>query len=318
MKALSIEQIQTVIAERIPKGIIAPAHDEFGHHYMYVPTGQVFDSVTTQMQGVLDNPHLKVWAARLAVDYIVDSVQRDRTILDRDTDELKTAAVMVHKDTFEDAGGIGTVGHGAVENYLLKWMQTGIRPENFEKFISGQDSREWAILRSALAFMDDFYFLPVASELLVCNIKDNYAGTLDCLGFIIIPEYKCTSESGKHSFLWSASSRDWRKKQCIHCRYIGTYKFAMIDWKTSNAIQHKPAYYAQVSAYNKALQIMTGLKTDILVIVRLDKKQAKYEILQVLNEKTCYQAFKDMKKISAWLKIKHTDTIIKKEIIKIL
>lgn len=318
---LTIEGIQEVIKEKIPEGLIVSAHDDLGHHYRHTPTGQIFDSVTTQMQGVIDDSHLKVWAARLAVEHMDNSLTfnpemlKDRNIME----QLKDASIMKHRDTFEDAGGIGTVGHGAVEEYSIDWINTKIQPKEVEKFISGKDAREWAILRSAIEFFNDYYFLPIASELLVCNLKDKYAGTLDCLGFVIIPEKRCTKENGRHDF-WNESSKDWRKKICYTCGLKAKYKFALIDYKTSNSIQKKPKYCAQVSAYAKAFTSMTGLKPEILIIVRIDKKQAKYETLKVSDPADCYKAFLDMKKVNIWLNSKsdHGESIIKKEIIKII
>lgn len=152
MKAVTIENIQAVIAEKIPEGLIVPAHDEFGHHYKHTPTGMVFDSVTTQMSGVIDNPHLKVWAARLAVEHMANQLTFNSDILKEPARlvQLQEAAIMVHRDTFEDAGGIGTFGHGSVEEYSLEWIKTKSQPHEIDKFITGKDSREWAILRSAI------------------------------------------------------------------------------------------------------------------------------------------------------------------------
>jgi hypothetical protein len=299
---LTPEQIRAVIKEKIPEGLIVPAHDEMGHHYRHTGTGIVFDSVTTQMSGVIDNPHLKVWASRLAVEHfsgqisISPEIMKDMTRLV----QLKEASIMMHRDTFEDAGGIGTVGHSAVEKFLLEWMDTGVQPTELERFISGQDAREWAILRSAVEFANDYYLIPVASELLICNLKDKYAGTLDGLGFVIIPHKKCSD--GKHHEFMSASSTDWRKKVCSKCGYKATYQLALLDWKSSNSIK-KVQYAAQVSAYSKGLRSMVGnaFKTDILLIVRLDKSQAKYEVLQVANENDAYKAFLMMTKISRWI-----------------
>jgi len=299
---LTPQDIQAVIKEKIPEGLIVPAHDEFGHHYRHTPTGVVFDSVTTQMSGVLDNPHLKVWASRLAVEHFSGQISMDVTILNDMTRlvQLKESSIMMHRDTFEDAGGIGTVGHSAVEKFLLEWMDKGIQPQELDKFISGEDAREWAILRSAVEFANDYYLIPVASELLICNLKDKYAGTLDGLGFVIVPHKKC-NDGKRHDFM-NASSSDWRKKICSKCSYKGTYQLALLDWKSSNSIK-KIQYAAQVSAYSKGLKSMVGkaFKTDILLIVRLDKSQAKYEVLQVADENQAYKAFLLMTKVSHWI-----------------
>lgn len=325
---LTVAEIQQVIREKIPEGLLVPQHDDLGHHYKHVPSGIVFDSVTTQMKGVVDNPNLKVWASRLAVEHLANTLTFNPDMLKDQAAlaKLQEESIMQHRDTFEDAGGIGTIGHESVEKYTLDWMKTGNQPKDLEKFISGQDSREWAILRSAIEFFNDFYFIPVASELLICNLKDKYAGTLDCLGFIILlPENmrKCPNQQEfmgdkRHNF-WSVSTGDWRKKVCFFCGIEATYQFALIDYKTSNTVQHKPTYAAQVSAYNKGFWAMTGLKTDLLIIVRLDKKQAKYEPIRVIDRVDCYRAFKNMRKVGNWLdsKADHAEPIFKKEIIKI-
>ena len=320
MKPISVAEIQAIIKDKIPEGLVVPAHDDAGHHYKYTPTGQVFDSVTTQMAGVVDNPHLKVWSAKLAVEHFSSQVILDQTILldSERVEQLQEASVMVHRDTFENAGQIGTVGHSAVEKYILRWIATNIQPKAIEEFISGEDSREWAILRSAEQFTTDYYFIPVASELLVCSVKDGHAGTLDCLGFIIIPQKKCTTVGGYHNF-WHASTTDWRKQICHRCKYKATYQLALVDWKSSNQIAKKPTYCAQVSAYGQGLKQLTGIKTDVQIIVRLDKKQAKYEVLKVSNPAECYKAFKQMQKLSKWLNSKedHAEVAVKKEIISL-
>lgn len=317
----TVAEVQKIITEKIPAGLIVPQHDDKGHHYKYVPTGEVFDSVTTQMSGVVDNPHLKIWASRLAVEHMANTLTFQPEMLKDGVAmaKLQEESIMQHRDTFEDAGGIGTVGHESVEKYTLDWMATGQQPTELEKFIAGQDSREWAILRSAIEFYKDFYFIPVASELLVCNLKDRYAGTLDCLGFIIIPEVRYCTYGPTHDFMWQISTRDWRKRQCAVCGLNATYQLALIDYKTSNSIQKKPTYCAQVSAYEKAFRVMTGVKTDLLIIVRLDKKQAKYEPIRIIDRNDCYKAFISMRKVGNWLdsKVDHAEPVFKKEIIKI-
>lgn len=332
----TIQEIRQVISEKIPEGLIIPAHDSLGHHYKYVPTGEIFDSVTTKMQGVVDNPHLKLWSARLAVENMAEKLKSDELILKDHLrlEQLKDASIMVHRDTFEDAGGIGTIGHKAVEEYNDEWIAIGVRPASYEKFLVGKDVRETAILRSAMEFYDDFYYIPVASELLVCNLKDKYAGTLDCLGFVILDAGKCEKKNEKasefhntqvklnwdrHDFSWQLSSKDWTKRECIHCGKKAQYKLALIDYKTSNSIKKKPTYCAQVAAYAKAFILMTGIQVKTHIIVRLDKKQAKYEAVRVKDPAECYRNFKLMQALSPWLNpnLEHAEPIIKKEIIKI-
>jgi hypothetical protein len=50
------EKIKGIIKEKVD-GKIIPKHDEFGHHYQFVKTGKIVDSVTTQLNW-LAKPHL--------------------------------------------------------------------------------------------------------------------------------------------------------------------------------------------------------------------------------------------------------------------
>jgi len=249
----TVEQIQAIIAEKIPDGIIVPRHDDDGHKYEYTPTGIVYPSVTTKL-GIIDNPRLKRWAARLAVEYI----DRNWDIVPQNRDAHYNAAILAHEDELKDAGGIGTQGHGIIEQYLLRWLKTGEKPPDIRTFIFGEDARLWAITRSCEAFINDFNAVPVASELLVASQRYGFAGTLDSLLMI---------------------QKD--DKQI----------FAIGDWKSSNDI-HKPEYAMQVAAYWQALWEMTGLRPSELLIVRLDKLKMKYEVLRVTDRPAAFKAFK--------------------------
>lgn len=326
----TIEEIRSLISEKVPEGLIVPAHTETAHYYKHTPSGKLFSSVTTLMQGVVSSPNLQVWSAKLAVENLVEKLTINRSLLDDNVaiEELKKESIRVHRDTFEDAGGIGTVGHKAVEEYNKEWIETGVRPTETSRFLIGKDVRETAILLSAIEFYNDHYYIPVASELLICNWKDEYAGTLDCLGFIIPDAGKCSNpnkplldgvDPTRHDFSWNLSSKDWTKKECIHCGKKVQYKLALVDYKTSNHIKQKPTYCAQVSAYSKALTLMTDIKPQLHVIVRLDKHQPKYEAVSIPKINEAYKHYKLMKALSPWIdpKLEHTEPLTKKTIIKI-
>ena len=317
----TIEEIRQLISEKVPEGLIVPAHTENAHYYKHTPSGKLFSSVTTFMQGIVANPNLQVWSAKLAVENLVDKLITNRSLLDDNVaiEDLKKQSIRVHKDTFEGAGEIGSIGHKAIEEYNNEWIRTGTRPTDVERFLVGKDVRESAILRSAIEFYNDYYYLPIVSELLVCNLKDGYAGTLDCLGAIIVPEKTACIDGGKHDFSWRTSTRDWTRRACIKCEAKGDYKIAVIDYKTSNHIKQKPTYCAQVAAYSKAFKSMTGYNPSLHVIVRLDKYQPKYEAVKVPKIEEAYRNFKLMKALCPWVdpKVEHTEPLIKKEIIKI-
>lgn len=307
---LSLEYIKQRLAEGIPKGIVLAEHSETGHFYRHVPTNLLLGSVTTKSSSILDNPHLKKWSSRLAAEYLLQKIG-ELPLMKRTPENMvtfKDAAILVHQDEFEDAGGVGTAGHKIIDVYLEEWIAKNERPsKDITTYITAQDPRLWAITRSAMLFMEDYYVIPIASELLVANVKDKsqkYAGTLDGLMLVIMPQPRCPKPPliGEKNFhVWMhRSSKNPLKMQCANCGLKADYQFALTDWKTSNSID-KPDYAMQVSAYKKALTAMTGLKPRLCLIIRLDKKQAKYEVMQVLNPDNAYKAFKKVAGVYDWL-----------------
>lgn len=301
---MNVLELRETIKEKLPASLVIAEHDHSGHHYRYLPTNKVYDSVTTK-SGILDNPRLKRWAANLAIEYI-----------DRNWDTISTAknkkdhykaALLSHEDTFEDAGNIGTQGHDAIERYLKRWIKTNIKPTDIRKFILGEDSRLWAITRSAEMFINDFEMIPIAAEVLVASPRHEFAGMLDCLAILLkeispgtlplVGEHKCTEESYSPFTEGRSQGRYWR---CCECGRMVEPILTLVDWKTSNSID-KPEYAMQVSAYWQGLQELTGIRTKELVIVRLDKVKAKYEVMRIQNRPEAFRAFKHVTKVYDWI-----------------
>lgn len=311
---ISTEQIRQIITEKIPEGLVKAEHDEFGHHYRHTPTNLLFDSVTTKTSVLNEGgKKLQIWSARLAVERLTERLLVTPHVLDTSKPEhsqtLETyqkEAIMVHQDKFEDAGGIGTIGHGYIEDYLKDWIAIGVRPEkDITKYIKpDEDHRAWAIARSAESFMNDFYLIPIASELFVASVKYRFAGTLDGLAMVILNAGNCKQQVmvGETRHEWMhASTRNPYKMICRHCNKEATYKFTLIDWKTSNSID-KVAYVLQVSAYWEALKEMTGLKPEELIIIKLNKEQAKYDAVRVVGHTNAFKAFVNVSKTYDYLR----------------
>ena len=261
----TVEEIQQVIAERIPDGLVVPAHTDEGHFYKHTGVNETYASVTTKGH-ISESDQLKLWAASQAVKYIDKNWD---TITPENKKGIFQAAIMSHKDQFEEAGDIGTWGHGIVDEYLKWWLRFKTRPPDIRKFVKTEDSRLYAITRSAELFCKDFQFIPIASELRIASVKHEFGGTLDALGMVKSPLKK------KHVF-------------------------AVVDWKTSNSID-KPEYALQTSAYWGGFYEMTGIRPQIIFIVRLDKTQAKYEVMQVNKPGEAYRTFLHATKIYDWL-----------------
>jgi len=315
LKIMDVNEIKKILAEKIPENLIVAQHNEVGHFYRHVPTGGVFPSVTTK-GSILDAPHLKKWSARLAVEHFAANLHKRK-----DIEMLKKEAVLVHQDQFEEAGDVGTRGHGVVDEYLKEWIIKEVPRSDIRTVITDlvnttvdgekyNDPRVFAAARSAEMFCRDFHVIPVASEMKVCSLKHKFAGTLDSLMMVLnIETYgdgKCEDvndvSEGKrriHDFL-SLSKSNPNKVKCLHCGLKGEYELAIVDWKTSNSID-KVEYAMQTSAYWQALFEMTGLRPKKIYIVRLDKKQAKYEVRVLTNRVAAFKAFKYTTRVYDWL-----------------
>jgi len=329
---LSPENIRKVIAEKIPAGLVVPEHTEQGHFYRHVPTNLLLSSVTTKSSVLNEGgKQLQKWSARLAVERLTERLLATPHTLNtaepanaQTLETYQKEAILVHQDKFEDAGGIGTIGHGYIEDYLKDWIATGEKPKNdITRYIKpDEDSRAFAIARSAELFINDFYLIPVASELFVASVKYKFAGTLDGLALVIVGAGKCEQAVidvvPRHEWM-NASTRNPYKVICRHCNKEATYKFTLIDWKTSNSID-KVAYVLQVSAYWEALKEMTGLKPEELIIIKLSKEHAKYDAVRVVNHTDAFKAFVNVSKTYdyLWNGEKKMLPVVEKEIISLI
>lgn len=305
-KLLKPEEYRALIKEKIPDGLIVPEHDEHHHYYRYTPTGVKSASVTTKA-GILDSPHLKKWAARLAVEHI-DKNWDVLMLPNTDRQKFFDSAVLVHQDVFEEAGDVGTAGHKVVEKYLLDWIETGVKPPDIRAFIEdGADGRIHAIARSAELFIRDFDAVPVVSELLVFSPKYVVGGTLDGLMILSRVLKKGTDVTNlfgeigcPHESWWLPKKRRPNVEECMTCGKVVERIFALTDWKTSNAID-KPEYAMQVSTYSQCVYELTGLKPTEILIVRFDKWKAHYEVLRVVDRVAAFRAFTHVAKVFDWL-----------------
>lgn len=300
---IDVAALRELVKEKLPASLVIPEHDHLGHHYRYLPTNKVYDSVTTKAS-ILDNPRLKRWAANLAVQYI----DRNWNIIASSTnkEDHYKAAVLAHEDELQDAGDIGTQGHSAIERWLKRWIDTNIQPDDIRKFILGEDARLWAITRSAEMFANDFEMIPIASEVFVASPRHEYAGTLDCLALLLKEKEAGMTEIpgfDKHKCDWGTpSARAYKAKfwECSHCHRIVEPVLSIVDWKTSNSID-KPEYAMQVAAYWQALVELTGIRPKEIIIVRLDKEKARYEVMRVQDRPAAFRAFKHVTKVYDWM-----------------
>lgn len=297
---MQAEEIKAVLRDRLPLHPILAEHDERGHWYRYLNNGQLYPSVTGILSVLAGSDNLKKWAARLAVEHYEKHWRYGMKEDEREL--LRKASILAHQDAFEDAGHVGNFGHDIVENYLKDWMKTGERPIDIRTYVGHEDSRRWAIARSAEMFCKDFFIEPIASELLVASPKYGFAGTLDSLMMVAKTLTKSKDPNCGHHFI-SSSTKNPNRRMCAtlggQCGMEIEMELVLVDFKTSNSID-KEEYAVQVSAYAAALKEMVGIKVKHLMILRLDKEKAKYEMLRVEHPSEAFRAFKACNKIYGW------------------
>lgn len=246
---------------------IRAEHNEEGHFYRYLPTDTLMPSVTAWC-GLLsaDVKRLEKWSARMAAERVMKKFQSDMG--EAAKKKLLKEAVMAHVEAFVDAGDVGTRIHSAVELYCREWMTTGERPADARTFNPNPDDwRVTAGLRSFEKFCIENDAVPVMCELLVASPKYGYAGTLDLLMLI----------GGR---------------------------LVLVDLKSSNSISDKPAYVMQTVSYRHALKELTEVGTERIIILRLDKGRAEYDVEEVPKDEwaSAFTAFRASGGVYRWLK----------------
>lgn len=294
---IDIEGIQATI-EREIRGKVETAHTDDEHHYKYVPTGEVYPSTTTR-SSIIAMPYLKDWAAKLTANHIEQEVRAGGDI---DWYELKKEAKQRHSEVLDDAGTIGSIGHDAIEEYLIAWLKKGKEPDDIRDFLEWEegyedDSRGYAIVRSAKQFIDDFHVQPIAPEMKVVNEKHSYGGMLDLLA--IAGEIKKPGSSDcDHTFMTYSHSRNI--DECSLCGRRVKKHLTLIDWKTSNSVM-KPKYSMQVASYWYALKEMADIKPTKIMIVQLSKEKKDYTVVEPTHRPSAFKAFRDIGKVYDWL-----------------
>lgn len=260
-KRVTIEQIRKMLDDKV-KGKWVPCHDEFGHHYRHLESGEVVDSVTTK--NILEKEHLAAWAAGVAIEFLEEENRFER-LKGPDRDAIFEAAKFKHTDIRDDAGDVGTAAHAMIEQYCNDWIYTGIKPPSIMRYVpEGMDPRAIAAARCSENAMTKEEVVPIASELLV-GIQGVSAGTLDLL---------VMNKLGKIE-LW--------------------------DWKTSNNIDIFYAFQTAAYRKFLMYMCMEGKKYPLWItkirIIKLDKFSDRPKIFWVPRMEMAYRMFKYVNEI---------------------
>lgn len=230
----TVESVRKILDEKV-KGKWVPCHDEFGHHYRHVETGEVVDSVTTK--NILAKEHLVSWAAEVAILFLEEENRFER-LKGPERDVILNAAKFKHTDIRDDAGDVGTAAHKMIELYVNDWIHTGIRASSIMRYVpEGIDPRAIAAARCAENFLVKENVTPIASELTV-GIPGLSAGNLDLLvltkdGKIELIDWKTSNAIDMFYALQTAAYRKFLMHMCQDGRkqplYISKIRIVKLD-----------------------------------------------------------------------------------------
>lgn len=253
-KGKPIDFLRAVVDQKV-RGRVIARHTADRHFYEVAATGRLLPSVT--QKNVLQSPHLLPWAARLAVEHVHANGLWPELDGPRGKEIMRTATTR-HAAVRDDAGNVGTQAHDAIEAYVNEWIASGRRPDDIAPFLEpGADPRAVSGARAGAAFFDRYPATPIAAELLVGVDTPTFqaAGTLDLV---------VQTADGKLE-IW--------------------------DWKTSNRVS--PFYAAQVAAYARAFELMTGLRvTGQLRVAKISKDDGSVKPYVVRDRKAALELYK--------------------------
>lgn len=266
------QRTRDCLDKAIPFGSIVAEHTPTSHHYRanIFPGAPLYDSVTTKT-GIIDKGYLKVWGVKLAVEHIRKNIQGVIDEVTRDT-VLYDASVQ-HEVVLDEAGGIGTIVHNAIEDYIKEWIAKGY--PGVVANVPGQDVRVLSALKAFAAFVKDHYIIPVHAEMLVASEELQTGGTMDFICYL----GRITQEGNKncnHDF-HSKKDEDELLQECVLCGETVQFELTIMDWKTSNSIKDKSEYAMQTVAYGQCIFELSGLEVKNYMVVRLDKSMGVYE-----------------------------------------
>lgn len=189
---LTIQEIHDIIRDKVV-GKITPCHDQTGHHYQFMDTGTIEDSITQKIS--VPKPHLLKWYGRQAVEWLEPMIP---LLTPATREDLFTQASLAGERTRDQAGDVGSAGHILIE----KWINDGGAD------ITNAAPAAIAVFHSAQKFFQDHsYYTPIATELVVGDESHGAVGTMDVLlydtrnGSIIVGDWK--SSNGIDEFGYS-------------------------------------------------------------------------------------------------------------------
>lgn len=249
-------------------GDVVLLFDPEPHVYTLESNGVVVPS-TTSITKVIDKPALLDWAVRVTQEYIRELWQPQRAYTTKVRDAIIDGAKNARFDISQEALDIGNMVHEWMEAYGNAYLANSdhmpVIPDNEQAAAACNAFLDWTRAH-------DVRFLQ--TELKVYSREHNYSGTTDLL-------------------------------------LVFDGKLAILDYKTSKRIY--PEYLLQVSAYVRAWEeeqqylyekgVLTEppKKIEEIVVLRVPKDGADFEIATSVNIDEAFEIFLSCRQIYDWM-----------------
>lgn len=233
-------------------------------YYLVLPDDSLepLDGVTT-VCGILDHSmYLLPWACKMMALKLQRTMPREeaddsnarqftQSIPWADFVTLVDEAKKARQEIFEDAGDVGGMAHGWIED-SIRWAiahNEGIVNEMMA--LAPTDARAENCGKAAFAWMQAHNVRWLKTERKIFSQKYRYAGTMDGLAMVD----SCSDSA------------------C--CKSIFIDQLSLIDWKSSNRLRTE--YLYQTAAYQQAEQEEFGTTIKARWILRLGKEDGMFD-----------------------------------------
>ncbi len=286
------QTLRDQILDALPEGFVMPEHSERGHWYRVNDLDHgtpLYPSVTGKLQ-ILKDEGLANWKMNKALEHVLQHWTEFNEL--NIFDHIEKAS-QISTDIFHDAGDIGTTIHSIRERIFDQWIATGVRPGDFQSFITDdiRDIRAVSAIAALEKFCIEHNYRPIITEFMVYSHKWQTAGQLDDIGLMNIEIRPGTPGcdhlnndvfGSRRSCIISDPDKNFDR--CMRCGAKWKVVLVLLDLKTSN--RFKDHYFFQVAMYYAMFRKLTGLKPDHAFILKVSKENRTYALEELKRPAT--------------------------------
>jgi hypothetical protein len=167
-----------------------------GHTYKHIPSEKLYTGVTTII-GVRQKEFLKWWTVKEMYNFLKTNWDLKKKYTEEEKEKLLLDGKAAHTKKSKEALLSGKIAHDWIENYIGGKKLPLPKDENAKNAIKA--FRSWEL---------EHQVEWLASELVVCSEKHEFAGTIDAIavvdGILTIVDFKTSSQISEDAFLQTA------------------------------------------------------------------------------------------------------------------